>query len=31
VLIHKKKDYLIRKREELEDLIRNQLILDDVL
>ena len=31
VLVHKKKDYMIRKREELEDLTRNQLILEDVL
>jgi len=31
VLVHKKKDYLIRKREELEDLTRNQVILEDVL
>jgi diaminopimelate decarboxylase len=30
VLIHKKKDYLIRKRENIEDLTRNQIILDDV-
>lgn len=31
VLIHKKKDYLIRKREEIEDLTRNQVVLEDVL
>ncbi len=31
VLIHKKKDYLIRKREDIEDLTRNQVILEDVL
>jgi diaminopimelate decarboxylase len=30
VLVHKKQDYLIRKREEMEDLIRNQVILNDV-
>jgi len=31
VLIHKKKDYLIRKREEIDDLTRNQVILEDIL
>jgi hypothetical protein len=31
VLIHKKKDYLIRKREDIEDLTRNQVILENVL
>ena len=31
VLIHRKKDHLIRKREELEDLMRNQVILEDIL
>jgi diaminopimelate decarboxylase len=31
VLVHNKKAYLIRKRENLGDLIRNQVILDDVL
>ncbi len=31
VLIHKKKDYLIRKREEIADLTRNQVVLEDVL
>ncbi|MFC2116049.1 diaminopimelate decarboxylase [Bacteroidota bacterium] len=31
VLIHKKKDHLIRKREEIDDLTRNQVILDDIL
>jgi diaminopimelate decarboxylase len=31
VLIHNKKDYLIRKRENIEDLTRNQVILDNVL
>ena len=30
VLVHRKKDYLIRKREGLEDLTRNQVILDDL-
>lgn len=30
VLIHNKKDYLIRKRETLEDLTRNQVILEDI-
>jgi len=30
VLVHKKQDYLIRKREEMEDLTRNQVILNDV-
>jgi len=31
VLIHEKKDYLIRKRENIEDLTRNQVPLGDVL
>ena len=31
VLIHKQKDYLIRKRESIEDLTRNQVILEDIL
>ena len=31
VLIHNKKDYLIRKRENIEDLTRNQVLLEDVL
>ncbi len=31
VMVHKQKDYLIRKREELEDLTRNQVILDNIL
>jgi len=31
VLIHEKKDYLIRKRENIEDLTRNQVLLEDVL
>lgn len=31
VLIHRKKDYLIRQRENLEDLTRNQVILEDLL
>ncbi len=31
VLVHRQKDHLIRKREELEDLTRNQVILEDVL
>ena len=30
VLVHKQQDYLIRKREEMEDLTRNQVILNDV-
>jgi diaminopimelate decarboxylase len=30
VLIHKGQDYLIRKREEIEDLIRNQVILENL-
>lgn len=30
VMIHKKKDYLIRKREDFEDLMRNQVILEDM-
>lgn len=30
VLIHKKKDYLIRKRENFEDLVRNQVIPEDI-
>jgi diaminopimelate decarboxylase len=30
VLIHKKKDYLIRQRETFDDLTRNQLILEDL-
>jgi diaminopimelate decarboxylase len=30
VLVHKQQDYLIRKRESMEDLTRNQLILNDV-
>lgn len=31
VLIHKKKDHLIRKREGIDDLTRNQVILEDIL
>jgi diaminopimelate decarboxylase len=31
VLIHKKKDYLIRKRESIEDLTKNQVSLEDIL
>ncbi len=31
VMVHKQQDYLIRKREEMEDLTRNQVILNDVL
>jgi len=30
VMIHKKKDYLIRQREDFEDLTRNQVILEDM-
>jgi diaminopimelate decarboxylase len=30
VLVHKQQDYLIRKREDMEDLTRNQVILNDV-
>lgn len=30
VMVHKQRDYLIRKREKMEDLTRNQLILNDV-
>ena len=30
VLVHRGKDYLVRKREELEDLTRNQVILEDM-
>ena len=30
VLVHQKKDYLIRRREDLEDLTRNQVILDNI-
>ena len=30
VMVHKQRDYLIRKREEMEDLTRNQVILNDV-
>ena len=30
VMVHKQRDYLIRKREGLEDLTRNQLIINDV-
>jgi diaminopimelate decarboxylase len=30
VMVHKQQDYLIRKREDMEDLTRNQLILNDV-
>ena len=30
-LVHRKQDYLIRKRESIEDLTRNQVILEDIL
>ncbi len=30
VMLHKQRDYLIRKREDMEDLTRNQVILNDV-
>lgn len=30
ILIHNGKDYLIRKRENMEDLLRNQLIIEDI-
>jgi hypothetical protein len=28
--VHKQRDYLIRKREKMEDLTRNQVILNDI-
>jgi hypothetical protein len=30
VLVHEGKDYLITKRENIDDLLRNQIILDNV-
>jgi diaminopimelate decarboxylase len=30
VMVHEGKDYLIRKREDLDDLLRNQVILENI-